>query len=98
MTQQELFNKYSINETHNKWDSIDNWCSVEIYRLMHNGNLPPEKDDSVIWVLDFLNKAKEDTKWWGENVMIRNDWGSLYLTAKRMVYTLSHKIINDLNP
>jgi len=41
MNKKELFKKYSINESHNVWDdSIDNWSSVEVYRVMHDGNLP----------------------------------------------------------
>lgn len=30
MTKQELFEKYSINETHNVWESTDSWMSVEV--------------------------------------------------------------------
>ena len=93
MTKQELFKKYNIDESHNKWENhIDNWVSVEIYRLMHDGNLPPPEDKSTKWITDFLDKT-DDMKWWLKNVMSRSDWGSLYLTAKRMVYTLSDQIL-----
>ena len=95
MTKQELFEKYSINETHNVWEATDNWMSVEIYRVMHNGELPPQNDTSVKWITDFLDK-QEDVGWWVKNVMSRKDWGSLYLTAKRMVYSLSDHILNAL--
>jgi hypothetical protein len=96
MTKQELFKKYSIDESHNVWDnSIDNWMSVEVYRVMHNGELPPPNDTSVKWVTDFLDKQKDMT-WWVKNVMSRKDWGSLYLTAKRMVYSLSDQILGAL--
>lgn len=93
MTSEKLFEKYSINETHNIWnDQIDNWMSVEIYRIMH-GNLPPQGDLSVDWVMEFLDK-QEDMTWWVSNVMHRKDWGSLYLTAKRMIYRfVEHNII-----
>lgn len=95
MTKEQLFKKYSIDETHKVWDNgIDNWMSVELYRFMHNGNLPPEGDTSVKYITDFLDKSN-DMKWWAKNVMIRDDWGSLYLTAKRMVYNLSDEIIKN---
>lgn len=94
MTKQELFKKYSIDESHNVWDnSIDNWMSVEVYRIMHNGELPLPDDKSVNWITEFLDK-QNDTKWWVANVMSRKDWGSLYLTAKRMVYSLSEQILS----
>jgi hypothetical protein len=93
MTKNELFEKYSIDETHNVWDTgIDSWMSVEVYRIMHEGNLPPADDTSVKWVTDFLDK-QEDIQWWFKNVMSRKDWGSLYLTAKRMVYSFSDQLI-----
>ena len=85
MTKQKLFKKYFIDESHNVWDNgIDNWMSVEIYRIMHDGKLPPHDDMSIKWVIDFLDKTK-DIKFMCE-LMKRDDWGSLYLTAKRMVY------------
>jgi len=93
MTKQELFKRYLIDESHNVWDaSIDSFMSVEIYRLMHGGDLPPANDTSVLWVLTFLDKQK-DSSWWAKNVMVRKDWGSLYLTAKRMVCLLSDQIV-----
>ena len=92
MTKEELFKKYSVNETHSVWDdSIDNWMSVEIYRLMHNGNLPPREDKTVKWVTDYLNKFKDDSQF-AVTVMQRKDWGSLFLTAKRMVYKFSEQL------
>lgn len=97
MTKEELFKKYSINESHNVWESIDSYMSVEIYRIMHNGNLPTQNDTSTKWVLDFLDKPKKDMAWWVKNVMRREDWGSLYLTAKRMIYTLSAGILQEVS-
>ena len=98
MTKQELFLKYNIDETHSEWDNqIDNWMGVEIYRIMHGGNLPPQNDKSVKWILDFLDKKNTDFKWWIKNVMNRPDWGSLFLTAKRLAYSLSEQIIADSN-
>jgi hypothetical protein len=95
MTKEELFKKYNINESHNVWNNqIDNWMSIEIYRLMHDGNLPPPDDKSVNWICEFLDKSN-DVEWWIKNVMNRSDWGSLYLTAKRMVYTLADEILNE---
>lgn len=96
MTKEELFKKYNIDESHNIWDdSIDNWYSVEIYRIMHDGNLPPGNDMSAKWVIDFLDNHY-DMDWWVENVMSKPNWGSLYLTAKRMVYKLHEEIINQI--
>lgn len=93
MTKEELFKKYSIDESHNAWDGqIDNWMSVEVYRVMHNGNLPPQNDMSIKWVTEFLDKQK-DMPWWTKNVMSRRDWGSLYLTSKRMVYRFADELI-----
>jgi len=97
MRREELFQKYSIDESHNKWDnSIDNWMSVEVYRIMHNGELPPKEDFSVMWICDFLDK-QNDMKWWVKNVMSKPNWGSLYLTSKRMVYSLSEEILHEIN-
>lgn len=94
MTKEELFKKYSIDESHCAWESIDNWMSVEIYRAMHNGALPPENDHSVKWITDFLDKSN-DIKWWAKYIMTRPDWGSLYLTAKRMVYRHFEQILKE---
>ncbi len=93
MNREQLFKKYNINESHNVWDNrIDNWYSVELYRIMHNGNLPPHNDNGEVkWVLDFLDK-KSDMKWWVDNVMSKDNGGSLYLTSKRMVYSLADKL------
>lgn len=95
MTKKELFEKYNINESHSEWNQlIDNRMSIELYRFMHNGDLPNENDDSVKWITDFLDK-KNDINWWIINVMSRQNWGSMYLTAKRLVYSLSDQIIAD---
>jgi hypothetical protein len=84
-TREELFKKYHIDESHNKWDSeIDNWMSVEIYRLMNDGKLPDKKEASIKWVYDFLDKMKSTE--YVKELMNRKDWGSLYLTAKRLAY------------
>ena len=98
MTKEQLFKKYHINDNHGHWNNqIDGWMSVEVYRLMHDGNLPPDDDLSTKWITDFLDK-KEDMNWWSKNVMSRDDWGSLYLTAKRMVHRYSDKILEELKP
>jgi hypothetical protein len=97
MNKQELFKKYSINETYAEWDNrIDNWMSVEVFRIMHSGKLPDKNDLSVKWITDFLDK-QNDTDWWVKNVMSRKGWGSLYLTAKRLVYRLSEQILTEIN-
>lgn len=35
--------------------------------------------------------------WWMKNVMLKSDWGSYYLTAKRMVYRYADYIIDEIN-
>lgn len=98
MNKEQLFKKYSINDTHSEWDeSIDNWMSVEVYRLMHDGNLPDPNDLSSKWITDFLDKSSGDMEWWVKNVMSRSDWGSLYLTAKRLVYRHFDSILSEIN-
>ena len=94
MTKEELFEKYSINESHSEWNNgIDNWMSVEIYRVMHNGNLPPQGDVSVLYILEFLDKCHDNTDYGIKLMKERDDFGSLYLTAKRMVYRFSDEIL-----
>lgn len=96
MTKQELFKKYNIDESHNKWESIDSWMSVELYRVMHEGNLPPQGDTSVNWITEFLDKVKTDMKFFAKLRQRQpDDFGSLFLTAKRMVYSLSDQIIAE---
>jgi len=97
MTKEELFEKYTIDESHSKWDNhIDNWMSVEVYRVMHDGALPPPEDKSVDWITDFLDKIHNRNDFFLE-MRKREDWGSLYLTAKRMVHSLSDEILKEIN-
>lgn len=94
MTKKQLFKKYSINESHSAWDNqIDNWMSVEVYRLMHDGNLPPKDDLSVKWVTQFLDKVKNDRGYAIKLMREREDFGSLFLTSKRMVYDFAEQLI-----
>ena len=94
MNKKELFKKYDINESHSEWnEQIDNWMSVELFRIMHDGNLP-DKDLSVKWIVDFMDKTKDLE--FMVKLMERKDWGSLYLTAKRLVYRESDLILNEL--
>ena len=97
MTKQDLFNKYSIDDSHNKWESIDNWYSVEIYREMHNGELPTGKEASLKYILDFADKIKEDHNYLRSLDKNGMNWGSFYLTSKRMIYTLHERILKELN-
>ena len=66
--------------------------SVEVFRAMHNGKLPEEGDISVMYVINFLDKAKDNPKW----LMGLKHWGSLFLTAKRMVYSLQEQILYEI--
>ena len=93
MTREQLFKKYSINESHSEWNSgIDNWNSVELFRIMHDSRLPDKSDDKVNWITSLLDK-QDDLDWWFTNMMSRDDFGSLYLTAKRMIYRHYESII-----
>lgn len=94
MTREELFKKYSIDESHNAWEpAVDNWYSVEVYRAMHEGKLPPSDDNSVGYITDFLDKCHAEPDF----MTSHKNWGSLYLTAKRMVYSLQHEILKTIN-
>ena len=95
LTKIELFDKYSINESHNEWDnSIDNWYSVEVFRSMHNGELPNgDNETSLKYITDFLDKCHNDTTWF---FTLKNR-GSFYLTSKRMVYKFADQILDEIN-
>lgn len=97
MTKEELFIKCNVNESHSDWDEkIDNWYSVEIFRIMHGGRLPTKEDTQIKFIFDFLEKRK-DFDWWYDNVMMKDNWGSLFLTAKRLIYKHSDSIISEIN-
>ena len=95
-TKQDLFEKYDINDSHAEWDDrIDNWISVEIFRLMHDGRLPETGDTSFKYITDFadkFNNGKELVK-----LRERRDFGSLYLTTKRLIYTHWEGILSETN-
>ena len=94
MTKEQLFKKYSINESHSEWDNkIDNWMSIEIYRIMHDGKLPGN-DSSTKYMTEFLDKIKNGLL--RLKLMNRDDFGSLYLTAKRCIYRYSETILAEL--
>lgn len=97
MTKQELFKKYSIDESHREWSPvIDNWMSVEVYRVMHDGKLPDRTDMSTKYIMEFYDKFHSDKIFMVE-IMKRQDWGSLYLTTKRMIYRYADMILKELN-
>jgi len=58
--------------------------------------LPTTTNLKICWVISFLDK-KDDMNWWMRNVMLKSDWGSYYLTAKRMVYRYADYIIDEIN-
>ncbi len=96
MTKEELFKKYSIDESHSEWNNqINNWMSVEVYRVMHDGNLPPPDDLSSDWITQFLDDIHARDDFFME-MKKRKDWGRLYLTAKRMVYRHSETILEQV--
>ena len=97
LTVSKLFKKYSINSSHADWNAvIDNWNSVEIYRLMNDGDLPAPDDTSILYICEFLDKTQDAD--FMKKLINRSDWGSLYLTAKRMIYLYSDEIIKINKP
>lgn len=95
MGKTELLKKYQIDESHKVWEPTpDNWMSVEIYREMHNGELPPQdgSDTGTKYILDFLDKTSDPKYFFG-----LNNAGSMFLTAKRMVYRYADQILTELN-
>lgn len=95
MTKEDLFKKFSIDESHAKWDDrIDRWMSIELYRIMHDGRLPDQTDFTLGWVCGFMVKC-DDIKFMAE-LMKREDWGSLFLTAKRMIYRYADLIAEGI--
>jgi hypothetical protein len=91
MTKQELFAKYHISEGHKVWEpAIDNWFSVEIYRVMHNGELPPPNDSNILYVLDFIDKTNDPKFFFG-----LPNAGNLYTTAHRMIYRYADEILKQ---
>jgi len=95
MTKQELFKKFNIDESHKEWDSrIDNWMHIEIFRVMHDGRLPNRKDTTVKYILHFAEKLQT------RNGLIelskRADFGSIFLTHKRLLYRFADGILEEL--
>lgn len=95
MTKQELFKKYHINESHNKWEPPDEWYHIDVYLEMGGD----ENGESYRWIVDFLDRFNSDFKWAAEIKRRKGtpQWGSLYLTAKRMVYRFADEILKELN-
>jgi hypothetical protein len=95
-TKQDLFEKYNVNDSHSEWnDRIDNWTSVEIFRLMHNGRLPEPDDTSFKYITDFADKFKNNKE--VVKLRERRDFGSLYLTTKRLIYMHWEGILLEIN-
>lgn len=93
MSENELFIKYSINESHSQWEPmIDTWNGVEIYKIM-KGKLPDLEDKDTLYILKFLDKCNNDFMFTREV----SNFGSMYLTAKRSVFRFSDKILEQLN-
>lgn len=94
MTKKELFEKYSINDSHNVWENnIDSFMLVEIQKIML-GHIKPT--ESLKYLLDFLDK-ENNMQWWVKNVMTHPYFGSVYLTAKRSIYRFSDQILGEIN-
>jgi len=92
-----MFELYKIHDAHKTWTTDDSWFSIELYRMMHNGELPPKDDLSVTWILDLNNKFA-DREWFVKNVINkREDWGSLFLTLKRLSFMVADKLLEEIN-
>lgn len=96
MTTDEFFDKYKLDESYNQWDvQIDGWIYVEIYRMMHDGELPPREMKSYKWMADFYDKI--GTPWFVKEVISKPNWGSYVTTCKRLIYQHSHLILIEIN-
>jgi len=95
MNKEQLFKKYNVNESHNILDNkFDNWFSVEIFRIMHNGELPNQSQDtSLKYILGFADKIRSPKGM--IELRKREDFGSLYLTSKRLIYKFSEQLIKQ---
>lgn len=98
MTKDELFEKYNIDESHNVWEAIDHWTSVEIYRIMHDGRLPKHGDYSLKYIIDFLELLNKDINFY-HKISQRPccDLQSYLLTSKRMIRIFADNIILDIH-
>ncbi|MDO8997220.1 MAG: hypothetical protein Q7U77_11385 [Sediminibacterium sp.] len=97
LTKESLFKKYKIAPSHKVWIDYDSWMLIEIYRLMNDGKLPAPDDNSVLLVVNFIDKIFSEPKWWADIMGKREDWGSLFLTAKRSIYRFADEIILQMN-
>lgn len=89
---QALFDKYEINQSHAVWDrGLDSFMSVELFRLM-NDRLPDENDTGFKHAIDFLDKIENDKQFF-QKVFSNVHFGSLYLTAKRIIYRFADDIL-----
>lgn len=96
MTEQQLFEKYKIEERHKVWQNPDSWYSIEIFRFMHDGRLPNKEDVSAQYLLDFMEKTK-DMQFMKKLMAEREDWGSLYLTGFRSIWFYREAILEEIN-
>jgi hypothetical protein len=90
MTNEQIINKYHLDKSHSAWDIvIDNWYSIEAFRLQ-TGKLPNEDgapNDSKQVMMDFLDN--QDLQF--NLLRQREDFGSIYLSAKRCLYRYTMK-------
>ncbi|KAB8153406.1 hypothetical protein EZY14_009240 [Kordia sp. TARA_039_SRF] len=93
--QADLLECFKVNQVHHFiWkDAIDNHNSVELYRIMHGGNLPNSNDKSVDWIIELMNKQEDDFQWWADRMMSRSDFEGLFMTLKRMIYCHAEDLI-----
>lgn len=82
IAKEEQLKKYNLDESHNTWEPmIDNWMSVEVARQVLGGALP-EPGDSRNFAQLFL----DDKDLVQKTIFDHENGGSVYLTAKRMMY------------
>lgn len=98
LTKEQLFERWFIKSPFAKeWDDvIDNWYSVEVFRFMNDGRLPTEKDTTWQYLIDFMEK-KRDKAWLIDQMFMVPNWGSISLTASRLVYRHADLILVEFN-
>ena len=87
MDKKQLMEKYHLDESHAEWSAMtDSWYSVEAYRLQA-GVLPNSENapDTKETIMAFLDNKDLQFKLLRER---GNEFGSIYLSAKRTLYSL----------
>lgn len=94
MNKKELFEKYDLNKSHNvDVNEIDSRLLIQLH-VNEKGELPPE-DDNGLWVLDFLQKCKDDVRFM-RRLFIEQNLGGMHNAAKNYVYRHADSLLSAL--